>query len=82
MKLTPQLLLNAYCQGVFPMADDEGTISWYDPDPRAIIPLDNFHVPRRLARIIRQGGLEVRYDTSFRTVMEICAAPVPNLTIN
>ncbi len=75
MKLTPHLLLNAYAQGVFPMADPDGTIYWYDPDPRAIIPLDKFHVPRRLARHMRQG--EVRFDTAFRRVMLACAQPAP-----
>ena len=77
MKLTPQLLLSAYCQGIFPMAHDDG-IYWYDPNPRAIIPLDTFHVPRRLGRTIRNGGFEVRIDYDFRRVMEACAAPGPN----
>lgn len=76
MKLTPQLLLNAYSQGIFPMAED-GVIYWYDPDPRTIIPLDTFHVPRSLARTIRRGRFEVRADTAFRAVMEACAEPAP-----
>lgn len=77
MELNSHLLLNAYSQGIFPMADEDGAIYWYDPDPRAIIPLNNFHVPRRLARTIRQGGFEVRYDTAFRAVMIACAEPAP-----
>jgi leucyl/phenylalanyl-tRNA--protein transferase len=77
MHLEPQLLIAAYCQGLFPMADDDGTIYWYDPEPRAIIPLDTFHVPRRLARTIRHGGFEIRMDSSFRAVMEACAEPGP-----
>lgn len=77
MKLTPHLLLNAYSQGIFPMADHDGVIYWYDPDPRAIIPLDKFHIPRSLARRIRRGGFEVRYDTAFRAVMAACAEPGP-----
>jgi leucyl/phenylalanyl-tRNA--protein transferase len=76
MKLSPHLLLNAYSQGVFPMADDDGTIYWYDPDPRAIIPLEEFHIPRSLARRIRKGGFEIRFDTAFREVMTACAEPV------
>ena len=52
--LSPQILLSAYCQGVFPMAHEDGRIYWYDPDPRAIIPLDRFHVSRSLRRTIRQ----------------------------
>lgn len=75
MKLTPHLLLNAYSQGIFPMADEDGTIYWYDPDPRAVIPMSDFHIPRSLARIIRQGKFEIRFDTAFRTVMEACAEP-------
>lgn len=77
MELTPQLLLTAYSQGVFPMGDEFGTISWYDPDPRAIMPLETFHVPRSLARRIRRGGFDVRVDSAFREVMEACAAPAP-----
>ncbi|MCB9077703.1 MAG: leucyl/phenylalanyl-tRNA--protein transferase [Anaerolineaceae bacterium] len=75
MHLTPHLLLNAYYQGVFPMAHDDGHIYWYDPNPRAIIPLDEFHVPRRLARVIRRGGFEVRFDYDFRAVISACAEP-------
>ena len=77
MKLTPDLLLAAYCQGIFPMADERGQIGFYDPNPRAIIPLDIFHVPRRLARTVRNGGLEIRADTRFREVVEACAEPAP-----
>jgi len=75
--LTPELLVAAYCQGYFPMADDRGQILWYDPDPRGILPLETFHVPRRLARTVRQGRFEVRVDTAFREVMDGCAAPAP-----
>ena len=68
--LTPELLLYTYSQGIFPMGHDDGEIYWYDPDPRAIIPLDErFHVPRSLARRIRQGGFEVRVDSAFRAVI-------------
>ena len=77
MKLTPSILLGAYCQGYFPMAEEDGTVYWYDPDPRTIIPLDGFHISRSLARRLRRGGLEVRYDTAFRRVMAACAAPAP-----
>lgn len=77
MKLSSSFLLNAYSQGVFPMADEGGTIYWYDPDPRAILPLDDFHVPRSLARRIRRGGFEIRVDTTFRRVITACAEPAP-----
>jgi len=72
------LLLNAYSRGIFPMADDDGTIYWYDPDPRAILPLDKFHISRSLARRIRKGGFEVRFDTAFTEVMLACAELDPN----
>ena len=74
MKLSPEILLSAYCQGIFPMAHSDGNIYWYDPNPRAIIPIETFHVPRRLARTIRNSGFEVRVDHDFRAVMEACAS--------
>lgn len=73
--LTPQTLLSAYCQGVFPMAHEDGRIYWYDPDPRAIIPLDRFHVSRSLRRTIQQQTFEIRIDGAFTAVMQACAAP-------
>jgi leucyl/phenylalanyl-tRNA---protein transferase len=53
---------------------DGGRIRWYSPNPRGIIPLDRFHVPSRLARVIRQGRFEIRADSAFRQVIEACAA--------
>lgn len=75
MRLDPEQLLYAYAQGVFPMAHEDGQIFWYDPDPRAIIPLDHFHVPSRLARTVRQAPFEIHVDKAFRQVIELCAAP-------
>lgn len=77
MTLTPALLLSAYAQGIFPMADDDGTIGWYEPNVRAVIPLDGFVVPRRLARTVRSGRFEIRYNSDFAGVMRACAAPGP-----
>lgn len=57
------------------MAQEDGRIYWYDPDPRAIIPLDRFHVSRSLQRTIQQQTFEIRLDTEFTAVMEACAAP-------
>lgn len=72
--LSPDLLLSAYCQGVFPMAHQNGDIYWYDPDPRAILPLnDDFHMSRSLARAVRQGKFEIRIDHDFTAVMRACA---------
>lgn len=77
MVLTPDLLLSAYSQGIFPMADDDGTIFWYDPDPRAILPLNSFHIPRSLQRVVKRGIYDVRMDTAFDEVISACAAPSP-----
>jgi leucyl/phenylalanyl-tRNA--protein transferase len=73
-KLTPELLIRAYCSGVFPMADRrDGPIRWYAPDPRAVIPLDAFHVPRSLRRTIARGVFDVEVNTDFPAVMRGCA---------
>ena len=78
-RLTPEILLRAYAEGLFPMAERRGdpTLYWVSPDKRGIIPLDGFHVPRRLARTVRSGAFTVTSDRAFRTVMEACAAPAP-----
>ena len=70
----PRLLL-AYRSGIFPWTVDP--ITWWSPDPRAVFEPDQFHVPRRLAKFIRQHPFEVTYDHAFRRVMEGCAAPAP-----
>ena len=76
---TPELLLWAYPNGIFPMVDAEtGGVQWFSPDPRAIIPLEQFHVPRSLARVVRAGRFEVRTDTEFEAAMRACAAPRPD----
>ncbi|MHC4129154.1 MAG: leucyl/phenylalanyl-tRNA--protein transferase [Planctomycetota bacterium] len=75
-RLTTSLLLWAYAHGWFPMANPlTGEIEWFSPDPRAIFPLDAFHVPGNLAREVRGGRFAVRSDTEFEAVMEACAAP-------
>lgn len=68
-----EITVRAYAHGVFPMADDGGQIGWYSPDPRAIIPLEGFHVPRTLRQICRQHRFDVRIDTDFEAVMRACA---------
>ena len=71
--LTVDLLLRAYCQGIFPMGSDDGVIRWYSPDPRCIFDLDDFHVPSRMARTYRKNLYEMRVDTCFREVMIACS---------
>ena len=82
--LTPRLLLNAYAHGLFPMAEsaEAEELHWFDPESRGILPLDGFHVPRRLRRTVRRGGFEVRVDSAFRAVMDACASVRPNTWIN
>ena len=67
------LLVSAYTHGWFPMAGDDAVIRWYSPDPRGIIPLDSFHIPARLARVVRSRRFEVRIDESFSEVIRACA---------
>lgn len=54
------------------MAEPDGTVRWYTADPRGVLPLDRFHVPRTLRQIIRQGKFEVRFNTCFDEVMRQC----------
>ena len=77
MKLTPEILLRAYASGVFPMAEDRSdpTLYWIDPDARGILPLESFHVSRRLARKIKQNVFRITIDKAFVQVIESCAAP-------
>jgi len=71
--LDPMLVINAYAQGIFPMADHFGRIRWYAPDPRAILEHDDLHVSRSLRATLRKCIYEVRMDTHFEAVMRCCA---------
>ena len=74
LELTPGMVEAAYRQGIFPMAIDERDVfTWHRPDPRAILPLDSFHCPRSLTKVMRQGKFQVTYDQDFRGVMLGCA---------
>ncbi len=75
IRLTPDILLQAYAAGIFPMAEsaDDPELFWVDPNRRGIIPLEAFHVPRRLQRVLRRGSFAVRVDTAFAAVMRGCA---------
>lgn len=77
--LTPDIVLRAYAEGVFPMAErrDDPELFWVSPDMRGIIPLDDFHVPRRLARTVRSERFTVTTDLAFVDVMLACAEPAP-----
>ncbi len=82
MEVSPQLLLNAYANGIFPMAEsiDDPGLFWVEPEMRGIIPLDEFHIPKRLARTVRQGVYQLRVDTAFSDVIRLCAEDTPERT--
>jgi leucyl/phenylalanyl-tRNA--protein transferase len=69
-----QLLVSAYASGWFPMAVADGDIRWYSPDPRGILPLNAFHLPKRLARVIRGGLFRVEVNRDFPAVIRACAS--------
>jgi leucyl/phenylalanyl-tRNA--protein transferase len=71
--IAPEVLLQGYRLGVFPMGMDDGAIEWFSPDPRGILPLDAFHVPHALERVVRKGVFEIRINTAFAEVMRRCA---------
>lgn len=81
MNITPELLLSAYMQGIFPMAEsaDSNDVFWVDPDERGIFPLDQFHVPKKLAKKIKSEPFKVRINTAFQEVMLKCAEPTDNV---
>lgn len=78
--ITPELLLRAYSIGLFPMADsaDDPEIFWVEPELRGIIPLDDFHISRSLAKTIRRAPFEITFNADFEGVMKGCAASAPD----
>lgn len=78
----PRELLECYARGVFPMADarDDDRVFLIDPEKRGVVPLDGFHVSRRLARTVRGDPFEIRMNTAFRRVVFECAEPKPGRT--
>ncbi|TAE20728.1 MAG: leucyl/phenylalanyl-tRNA--protein transferase [Candidatus Kapaibacterium sp.] len=71
--LTPDLLVMAYQQGYFPMAEADGEIYWHSPDPRAIIPLDGVNISHSLRKAVRKNPFTLRIDTAFHDVMIACS---------
>ncbi len=72
-ELAPANLLAAYASGIFPMADDDGRLLWFAPDPRAIIELDGLIVSRSLRSAARRGVFEVTVNRAFPEVIAACA---------
>jgi leucyl/phenylalanyl-tRNA---protein transferase len=79
LDITPQVLLKAYSCGIFPMAEsaDDPALYWIEPQKRGILPFDQLHVPKRLARTIQQGHFEVRVDSDYDGVIAGCAKSRP-----
>jgi leucyl/phenylalanyl-tRNA---protein transferase len=77
VEITPEVLLKAYACGIFPMAEsaEDPALYWIEPERRGIIPLENFHVPARLARTVRTGRFTVVCNRDFEAVIEGCAEP-------
>ncbi|HEX2146101.1 MAG TPA: leucyl/phenylalanyl-tRNA--protein transferase [Pseudorhizobium sp.] len=85
--ITPDILLRAYSIGLFPMAEsaDDPEIFWVEPEVRGVLPLDEFHVSKSLAKAIRKRAFTIRVNTSFDQVIDLCAEPAedrPNTWIN
>ncbi len=74
-QLTPDLLLEAYASGIFPMAEsqDDPEVYWVDPSRRGILPLDHFHISRSLRRVILSESFEPRFDSDFPGTLQGCA---------
>ena len=71
--LTPQRVLDAYSNGIFPWYSGDQPVLWWSPDPRMVLFVDEFHVARSLRRRVQRKPFEIRADTAFRSVMEHCA---------
>ncbi len=69
--LSADLIIEAYKQGIYPMDTHEG-IRWFSPDPRCIIDLDHFHMPKRFARTYRQGKFTMKINTAWNEVLFHC----------
>jgi len=78
-EITPDLVLQAYSIGLFPMAEtaEQDHLFWVDPEARGIFPLDGLIVSKSLAKTVRSDRYEVRIDIDFDAVIEGCATPVP-----
>lgn len=73
--LSPERLVSAYRQGIFPWFEEDQPILWWSPDPRALLFPDRLRVTRSLAKRIRNGGFTVTLDQAFKHVIDACAAP-------
>ncbi|MEM8833730.1 MAG: leucyl/phenylalanyl-tRNA--protein transferase [Pseudomonadota bacterium] len=74
VEASPELFLEGYRQGIFPMAEsaDDPHYNFYAPHQRALLPIKDLHIPKRLLRTIKQGGYEIKINTAFEEVIEAC----------
>lgn len=77
-ELTPWLLRYGYERGAFPMTMDDGSVEWFQPRKRCLFPIQGIHVSRTLAKTIKSGKFEIRFDTAFEQVMLNCFRPTDN----
>ncbi|HVY14304.1 MAG TPA: leucyl/phenylalanyl-tRNA--protein transferase [Rhodopila sp.] len=82
VEVTAELVLRAYRHGLFPMAEGRMTdkLFWLDPIKRGVLPLDRFHLSRRLLRTVLSPLYQVRVDTNFAGTIAGCATPLPGRT--
>lgn len=74
-KLSADDLIYGYVNGIFPMADADGTLYWYAPDPRAVIPIDTYKPAKSLRPVLNRNQFEIRINTAFTDVMRGCSLP-------
>ncbi len=72
--IEPRVLISAYCSGIFPMGMENGRLSWFSPDPRGILPIADFHIPRNARAELRRNGFVVQMNKAFGQVVRACAA--------
>ncbi|MBJ7577912.1 leucyl/phenylalanyl-tRNA--protein transferase [Devosia sp. MC532] len=75
IELTPELIIRAYCSGIFPMAEDatDENVFWVSPEERGIIPLENFHASKSLRKTIRKSGWTIRVDSDWDGILDGCS---------
>jgi len=72
--LTPDLIIAAYCHGIFPMAEKRrGEVRWFEPYERGILEFENLKISRSLAKVVRSGHFAIRFDSDFERVIQLCA---------
>ncbi len=71
--IEPRVLISAYCNGMFPMGMENSRLSWFSPDPRGILPIADYHVPRSTRAVLLRSGFEIRINTKFNDIVQACS---------